>query len=115
MAAKLKFHSWMQRGLSRGITTEANQFGNPAAGPAGIDVGLKINGIQNVIRQTINLRGPGDVVGLNSAQIVRVEPKPNTRDFEPNYFPFVEFISWELPWLFTNAKAIPGGRLRPWL
>jgi hypothetical protein len=115
MAVKLKFHSWIQRGLARGLTPEADQLGNPASGQAGVEVGLKISGLQNAIRQTINLRGPGDVAGLNSAQIVRVEPKPNTPDFEPNFFPFVELISPELPWLFTNAKAVPGGRLRPWL
>ena len=97
MAAKLKFHSWIQRGLARGIDAVADQFGNPTATQMGVEVGLKISAIQNVIRQTIHLRGPGDVTGLDAAQIIRVEPKPNTRDFEPNFFPFVELISPELP------------------
>ena len=36
---------------------------------------------------TVRLRGPADVVGIDPHQIVRTDPRPNTTDFEPNYFP----------------------------
>ena len=36
-------------------------------------------------------------------------------DFEPNYFPAIEFDRPDFPWLFTPAKADDTGRLRPWL
>ena len=52
---------------------------------------------------------------VNEAWIVRLEPKPRTSDFEPNYFPFIEFDRPEFPWLFSPAKADAQGRLRPWL
>jgi hypothetical protein len=36
-------------------------------------------------------------------------------DFEPNYFPAIEFDRPDFPWLFTPAKANDKGRLRPWI
>ena len=37
------------------------------------------------------------------------------RDFEPNYFPGIEFDRPDFPWLFTPAKAGADAKLRPWL
>ena len=67
------------------------------------------------IRSRCGLRGPADVVGIDPHEIVRVDPKPNTTDFEPNYFPGIEFDRPDFPWLFTPAKAGANAKLRPWL
>ena len=49
-------------------------------------------------------------------QIVRTRAAPaHATDFEPNYFPAIEFDRPDFPWLFTPAKAAATGRLRPWL
>lgn len=64
---------------------------------------------------SLNLYGPGDVTGLDQEQVVRVEPEPETRDFPPNYFPFVEFDRPDLPWMFSPERADNAGRTRPWL
>jgi hypothetical protein len=53
-------------------------------------------------------------LGIDPQQIVRTEPA-GTNNFEPNYFPAVEFDRPDFPWLFTPAKADQQGRLRPWL
>ncbi len=67
----------------------------------------------------VRLRGPADVVGIDANQIVRMDPQPGTDDFEPNYFPCIEFDRPDFPWLFTPARAdrereaaavaVPGG------
>ena len=59
--------------------------------------------------------GPGHVIGIDPRQIVRTDPAPGSRDFEPNYFPLIEFDEPTLPWLFTPAGADAQARLRPWL
>lgn len=65
---------------------------------------------------TVDLRlyGPGDVVGIDRKQIVRTEPTERTREFPPNYFPFVEFDRPDLPWLFSPTGPDDGGAVRPW-
>ena len=65
---------------------------------------------------SVRLYGPGDVTGLDPAQIVRCDPPPGTTRFEAGYMPQVQFARADLPWLFTPAA--PGTaktRLRPWL
>ena len=63
----------------------------------------------------MRLYGPGDVTGIDPQQVVRTEPRHLATDFEPNYFPAIEFDRPDFPWLFTPAKADAAGKLRPWL
>ena len=77
------------------------------------EIGVTING--RAIEKSVRLYGPGDVTGIDPQQVVRLEPQPRTSDFEPNYFPFIEFDRPDFPWLFSPAKADTQGRLRPWL
>ena len=44
-----------------------------------------------------------------------MDPRPGSDDFEPNYFPCIEFDRPDFPWLFTPARAEANARLRPWL
>lgn len=60
------------------------------------------------------LKGPGDVVGIDPAQITRIEPEAQNKGFEPNYFPFVELKDPDLPWRYTLATGTPG-QLMPWI
>jgi hypothetical protein len=64
---------------------------------------------------TLSLYGPGDVRGIDTEQIARVEPEPDTSQFPANYFPFVEFDRPDLPWMFSPERADDAGRVRPWL
>ena len=69
---------------------------------------------------TVRLRGPADVVGIDPHEIVRTDPRPNTTDFEPNYFPAIEFDRPDFPVAVhagarrrecaAAAVAVPGGR-----
>ena len=66
------------------------------------------------IPQTLELYGPGDVIGLNADQIVRRLPAPNAVGVEGNYLAHIEFDRPDLPWLFSPFVA-NGERLTPWL
>lgn len=52
--------------------------------------------------------GPGDVIGLERAEIVSRTPAPGSVDFAPNLMPFVELRSADLPWRMSSGPA-------PWL
>ena len=77
-------------------------------------VKLRVNNADAATRQ-VRLYGPGDVTGIDPQQVVRTEPRNLAKDFEPNYFPFIEFDRPDFPWLFTPAQANATGRLRPWV
>ena len=93
------------------------------ASAAAIDLtaALTVNTSQPV-PLTVRLRGPADVIGIDQHEIVRMDPRPGTADFEPNYFAAIEFDRPDFPWLFTPARAdtlgaaaalaLPGGRPR---
>ena len=63
----------------------------------------------------LSVYGPGEVTNLDTDQVVRMEPEPETTDFPPNYFPLVEFDNPQLPWLFSPERADDRGRNRPWV
>jgi hypothetical protein len=111
--ANVVFFPWVRQGAAAAIdkadTLDANMRGAVA-----LTATLTIN-TSDTVPVPVRLRGPADVVGIDPHEIVRVDPKPNTADFEPNYFPAVEFDRPDFPWLFTPAKAGAGAKLRPWL
>ncbi len=111
-SANYLFLPWVRQGATAGIQTidmTANQ-----AGTVSVTVNLRINATPP-LQQRVRLYGPGDVTGIDQQQIVRTEPRPQSSDFEPNYFPAIEFDRPDFPWIFTPAKADDSGKLRPWL
>src|SRR5262249_52378355 len=63
----------------------------------------------------LQLYGPGDVTGLDSRAIVRIEPRRGTVNFSPDQFATIEFDPPDLPWLLSPVRAGTNDRLRPWL
>jgi hypothetical protein len=79
----------------------------------------------------IQLYGPGDISGFDTRHVIRTEPLNLTANFEPTYYPAIEFDDPCIPWLFTPATPTssshpyisPSGgvapcndmRLRPWI
>lgn len=61
-----------------------------------------------------SLKGPGDVVGIDPGQIIRIEPEEANKGFEPNYFPFVQFRDPDLPWRYSLDSG-QGDQLTPWV
>ncbi len=111
--ANVVFLPWVRQGAAASIN-KPDTLGANMRGAADLTATVTINETDG-LPVPVRLRGPADVVGIDANEIVRMDPRPNTADFEPNYFPAVEFDRPDFPWLFTPASAGAGAKLRPWL
>ena len=111
--ASLSFLPWVRQGAAAAITTP-DSLGAGQRAVADLSAVLSVNG-SAAPPVTVRLRGPADVVGIDANQVVRRDPRPDSLDFEPNYFASIEFDRPDFPWLFTPARADASGKLRPWL
>ncbi len=116
------FLPWLRVGLAAHIDTVAVDGLAPHdTATATVGVLLHATGADGAERRAdvpsppVRLRGPGDVVGIAAAEVVRCEPSAGTFDAEPNYFAHIEFASPDLPWRYTPAAPDGRGRLQPWL
>lgn len=112
-SANYVFLPWVRQGAASSIETP-DSLGANQAGVVSVPVKLRINNTDDIDRQ-VRLHGPGDVTGIDPQQVVRTDPRHQATDFEPNYFPAIEFDRPDFPWLFTPAQANADGKLRPWL
>jgi hypothetical protein len=113
VGANVVFLPWVRQGAAAAINT-LDTLDATLRGAVDLTAALAINAAPG-IPIAVRLRGPADVVGIDPNEIVRMDPRPDTADFEPNYFPAIEFDRADFPWLFTPAKAGANSRLRPWL
>ncbi|HLT37817.1 MAG TPA: hypothetical protein VK034_16110, partial [Enhygromyxa sp.] len=80
-----------------------------------------VSGPAQTARMRVGLYGPGDVRGLaadrngRALAIGKRHPAPSVGDFEPNFFPFVEFDEPDFAWRFSPDAMGDDGRLDPWL
>ncbi|WP_394788311.1 hypothetical protein [Rhodoferax sp.] len=118
-AVSYQFMPWVRRGLTVALT----QTDSLGAGPllparASAQVGLTLdaaNAGTAITPLAMQLHGPGDVVAIDTRLVLRTDPKPNMRNFEPNYLAIVDFDPPDFPWMLTPALANGADRLRPWL
>jgi hypothetical protein len=118
--ASLTFLPWVRQGVAAAINTP-DTLG--ARQRAVVDLSATVRVVASPtptappppVPMNVRLRGPADVVGIDANQIIRRDPHPGTNDFEPNYFPCVEFDRPDFPWLFTPASPAANAKLRPWL
>ena len=119
MATTYRFLPWARRGLAAALPepAPASPPGATPAMPIRAEVAVRVvvsGGVGDVTTRAL-LHGPGDVIGLDPAQVVRMYPLPGTSNAEPAYLACVDFDAPELPWLFTPL-GVPGTQhLPPWL
>jgi len=109
------FLPWVRLGL-------ANHIGPATATRPAIEVKLAVEGTGKggaavapvEVKRTVELYGPGDIIGVDTAQISRVEPPHWVTNFEPNYLAAIEFYDEDFPWRYSPGAAVDR-RLRPWL
>ena len=111
LASTYRFLPWTRRGLADRIAE--TDTGAPLPVRAKVSVGLTVTGSAEA-KYDLSVYGPGDVLGIDTTQIVRTEPRRNATDVESNYFPAIEFDAPDFPWLFTPAVSGANDRLRPW-
>lgn len=115
MSTQLTFFPWFRRGLARAIE-EIAKDGAPASGSASLSAQVEFEaGGGGPISHDIQLRGPGEVVGISAGQVKRLSPAAGTLDAEYNFFPSIELADPDLPWLFSPARPDASDRLNPWL
>jgi hypothetical protein len=113
VASVYKFLPWVREGAASIIDAQDTLDATMDARVL-VDVNLQVNASPALTRK-VRLYGPGDVTGFDARQVVRTDPPHLTYDFEPNYFPAVEFDRPDFPWLFTPAAANVDQPLRPWI
>jgi hypothetical protein len=110
------FLPWLRQGIANAISAP------PAGARASIEVGLQLSGnpvsgntpLTQPITQSIELYGPGDIIGVDSRVIVRTEPRQFVTNFESNYLPVCDFYDEDFCWRYTPAPA-QGLKLLPWI
>jgi hypothetical protein len=125
--SKYAFLPWIRRGLSSKIDEDDN-FNNFITAPADgwnmgrpeMDIRVNIDAkkgdveLQDHVTQKIKVVGPGDIVSIDKRIVVKTEPKHWITNYEPNYFPYIEFYDEDFPWRYSPA-APKNNKLRPWL
>ena len=121
--ATYSFLPWLRQGLANQI--QSADFDASVKLRAQVNVQLelraeKLAGGQQteLVNRSVALFGPGDIQGIESRAIVRVEPSNWVKitNFEPNYLPQIEFYDEDFPWRYTPAAPDTAkGRLRPWI
>ena len=117
--ATYSFLPWLRQGLSNNILQGDN---SSAKTRASINVRLTVSptnvdgsaGTDQPVENDIELYGPGDIAGIDAKAIIKTEPHNWITNFEPNYFPYIEFYEEDFPWRYTPARPA-GDRLRPWI
>lgn len=70
-------------------------------------------GGETSVSRWVTVYGPGDVIGVDPAQIIRRYPSPGSITAEETFHAHIEFDRPELPWAFSAET--PGPKMRPWL
>jgi hypothetical protein len=110
------FLPWLRQGIANAITAP------PPGARASINVDLQLAGnpvvpgppLTQPITQSIELYGPGDIIGVDSRVIVRTEPRQFVTNFESNYLAACDFYDEDFCWRYTPAPA-EGLQLLPWI
>lgn len=118
--ATYSFLPWLRQGIANNITQADGDTSVKIR--ASIPISITISGVKpddtaipsQQINQKIALYGPGDIVGIDSRAIIKVEPGKTITNFEANYLPYIDFYDEDFPWRYTPAKAT-NERLRPWI
>src|SRR5262249_9683093 len=108
------FLPWVQGGIARSIAATDDPT-TALTARVTLPVNVHVDGAGDV-PTTVKLYGPGDITGVDPAQIVRRDPAPGTTQFEAGYMPQTGSARADRRWLFPPAA--PGTtktRLRPWL
>lgn len=117
--ASYTFLPWLRQGLANNII---QKDGDAVKLRASIPVDLTIKAekvdddstVTQTVSKKIDIYGPGDIIGIDSKAIIKSEPRNYIVNFEPNYFPYIDFYEEDFPWRYTPARA-DENRLNPWL
>lgn len=116
------FLPYMRQGLTT-LADHAQIGGKRMRIPIELNLAAKTQAGGNLegatVKKNVFLYGPGDILGLNTTAIERLNPTPETRDFEASLTPFIEFKEPDFLWRYSSrymaAFDAPDRRWIPWL
>jgi hypothetical protein len=116
------FLPWLRQGLANNIAAADMAAGVKTRATINVAIAISGTGVDDVpdnpppVSKAVALYGPGDIIGIESRVIVKVEPRNWITNFEPNYLPYIEFYDEDFAWRYTPAKPdTDKHRLRPWI
>jgi hypothetical protein len=115
------FLPWLRTGVANNIASADGDAGVKLRATLPLDVTLELTHLDGtvasqVVHRDISLYGPGDIIGIESRAIVKVDPLNWITNFEPNYFPYIEFYDEDFVWRYVPAASDgTRHRLRPWI
>lgn len=107
------FLPYARAGIAATIKTPFS-WGMPARTTVAASLPIDPPAPEGDAQMTMTIRGPGDVLAIDTAQIVRTYPQDGKHDHDPLDLAHIEFDRPDFPWMFTPAAAGPNG-LVPWL
>jgi hypothetical protein len=130
-ATGLVFLSWYRTGLAAAVTAPRGGAPLDTPPPAAVLVPVTAtvgdpddpSGAKQAGSVQVRLHAPGDVTGLDNAQIGTVYPTPGSANVPPDSFPLIEFARPDIPWILSPTgpqlnnptDADPRRGLTPWL
>ncbi|SMO77080.1 hypothetical protein [Paracoccus laeviglucosivorans] len=107
------FVPYVRTGLAAAIKDVPT--GNRAVIQARVEVADSANpATSQPVGRVLTLYGPGDVTGIDPAQVIRREPAPDSADAERGYMAHIEFALPDFPWMFAPEPAA-ADTCKPWL
>ena len=107
------FLPWVRTGLAAGLTPPSG-----AETRATVEINVQVQDDHGdagpPVSKRLVLRGPGDVIGIDPAQIVRRVPADGTAAAEESFLAHIEFDRPEMPWLFSPLAPV-SDQLKPWI
>lgn len=116
MPEKPAFYSFLpfyRTGLASAVDAAAP--GDRAALTVGIDA--RIGAGSQTFTRTVDLLGPGDILGIEERAIVRLDPRVSSNDFEANFLASIDFFDEDFVWRYSPRPPQGAGRtqLIPWI
>jgi hypothetical protein len=100
--------------LRQGI---ANNLQSSSGARATFTVKLDVHGDDKttpVDDKSVEIYGPGDVVGIDVRAVVKTDPHNWITNFESNYLAYIDFYDEDFPWRYSPVTP-SNKRLNPWI
>lgn len=108
--ASYSFLPFMRQGIANSLESTGEARGS-------FTVTIEVHGdaiIKPAGEKKIEIYGPGDVIGIETKEIIKTDPHDTVNNFEPNYLAYIDFYDEDFPWRYTPVKA-SGQQLNPWI
>lgn len=116
MSATYSFLPWLRQGIANQIAGQSGQRATIALEltlrGASVSGGAELSAPP--IQRSVEIYGPGDVVGIEPRAIIKTDPLPYITNFEPNYLAYIDFYDEDFVWRYSPVPP-NGHRLAPWL